>query len=330
MEIMQIGLGFFVSDVSDTVALIERAERAGVPAVWAAMPVTSYDTPTLFAAALARTERIVVGTAIVPAFTRHPVALLSQAATLEALAPGRLRLGVGTGNLVVTAAALGAPVSQPLARVREYVSILRAGLREGVVRHEGRFYTVDADLPSAPATPVVMAALGPKAFEAAGAVADAAMSWHCPPAYLDEVARPALALGAASAGRDVPPIVQQVAVAVTEDPAAAREWARPHLVPFVNSPVYASMFAAAGLPQGGDGSVTDDLLDALVISGSEESITEELARRATVDEVFATHIPGPDPQDEMDILLRALATVAAGSEPPTRNRPVAAAPKSTA
>jgi hypothetical protein len=52
MEIMQIGLGFFVSDVSDTVALIERAERAGVPAVWAAMPVTSYDTPTLFAAAL--------------------------------------------------------------------------------------------------------------------------------------------------------------------------------------------------------------------------------------------------------------------------------------
>jgi alkanesulfonate monooxygenase SsuD/methylene tetrahydromethanopterin reductase-like flavin-dependent oxidoreductase (luciferase family) len=220
MEIMQIGLGFFVSDVSDTVALIERAERAGVPAVWAAMPVTSYDTPTLFAAALARTERIVVGTAIVPAFTRHPVALLSQAATLEALAPGRLRLGVGTGNLVVTAAALGAPVSQPLARVREYVSILRAGLREGVVRHEGRFYTVDADLPAAPATPVVMAALGPKAFEAAGAVADAAMSWHCPPAYLDEVARPALALGAASAGRDTPPIVQQVTVAVTEDPAA--------------------------------------------------------------------------------------------------------------
>jgi len=78
-----------------TVALIERAERAGVLAVWAAMPVTSYDTPTMFAAALARTERIVVGTAIVPAFTRHPVALLSQAATLEALAPGRLRLESG-------------------------------------------------------------------------------------------------------------------------------------------------------------------------------------------------------------------------------------------
>jgi len=311
MNLMRTGLGFFVTSVPDTMALIERAERAGVPAVWAAMPVTSYDTATLFGAALARTERIIVGTAIVPAFTRHPVALLSQAATLEALAPGRLRLGVGTGNLVVTAAALGASVSQPLARMREYVSILRDGLRDGKVSHQGRFYTVDAEFPAAPATPVVLAALGPKAFEAAGAVADAAMSWHCPPAYLNEVARPALARGAASADRAIPAIVQQVAVAVTEDRAAAREWARPHLVPFVNSPVYATMFAAAGYPQLGDGSVTDELLDALVISGSQEAITEELARRASVDEIFATHIPGPDPDTEMASLLAALATVAA-------------------
>jgi alkanesulfonate monooxygenase SsuD/methylene tetrahydromethanopterin reductase-like flavin-dependent oxidoreductase (luciferase family) len=315
MDTMQTGLGFFVSSVPDTVALIERAERAGVPAVWAAMPVTSYDTPTLFGAALARTERIIVGTAIVPAFTRHPVALLSQVATLEALAPGRLRLGVGTGNLDVMAAALGAQVSQPLARVREYVDILRIGLRDGKVHHRGRFYTIDAELPSAPVTPVVLAALGPKAFEAAGAVADAAMSWHCPPAYLDEVARPALASGAASAGRAIPPIVQQVAVAVTEDRAAAREWARPHLVRFVKSPVYAAMFAAAGFPQPGDGTVSDDLLDALVLCGSQDSIAEELARRAAVDEVFATHIPGPNPQIEMDGLLHVLATVAGQPDP---------------
>jgi 5,10-methylenetetrahydromethanopterin reductase len=310
MDHMQIGLGFFVSSVPATVALIERAERAGVPAVWAAMPVTDYDTATLFAAALARTERIVVGTAIVPAFTRHPVALLSQAATLEALAPGRLRLGVGTGNLGVTAAALGAPVSQPLARMREYVSILRAGLRDGKVHHEGTFYTVDAGFRAAPATPVVLAALGPKAFETAGAVADAAMSWNCPPAYLDAVARPALARGAASAGRAVPHIVQQVGVAVTEDRAQAWDWARPELARFLKTSAYTTMFAAAGYPQPADGTVTDELLDALVISGSEEEITEELARRATVDDVFATHIPGPDPDAEMDILLRALATAA--------------------
>lgn len=311
MDIMRIGLGFFVSTPLETLALIERAEHAGVPAVWAAMPVTSYDTATLFGAALARTERIVVGTAIVPAFTRHPVTLLSQAATLEGLAPGRLRLGVGTGNLVVTAAALGTSVSRPLARMREYVDILRTGLTEGKVSYRGRFYSVDAEFPTAPATPVVLAALGPKAFETAGAVADAAMSWHCPPAYLDEIARPALARGAASSGRTVPPIVQQVAVAVTEDRAAAREWARPHLVPFVNSPDFAAMFASAGYPQHGDGFATDELLDALVISGSRETITEELARRAARDEVFATHIPGPEPDAEMGVLLSALATVAA-------------------
>ncbi|WP_165367865.1 LLM class flavin-dependent oxidoreductase, partial [Phytoactinopolyspora endophytica] len=257
---MQTGLGFFVDSVPQTIDLIERAERAGVPAVWAVMPVTSYDTPTLLGAALARTERITVGTAIVPVFTRHPVALLSQAATLEALAPGRLKLGVGTGNLGVTAAAIGAPIAQPLARMREYVGVLRAGLEQGKVNHQGGFYTVDAEFPAAPGTPIVLAALGTKAFEAAGEVADAAMSWYCPPAYLDDVARPALARGAAAAGRAVPHIVQQVAVAVTDDRAAALEWARPHLVPFVNTPAFANMFATAGYPQPGDGGVTDDLL----------------------------------------------------------------------
>ena len=310
MDYMQIGLGFFVSSVPETITLIERAESAGVPAVWAVMPATSYDTPTLLAAALARTERIVVGTAIVPAFTRHPVALLSQAATLEALAPGRLRLGVGTGNLAVTTAALGASVSQPLARMGEYVSVLRSGLRDGKVHHQGTFYTVDAEFPAAPATPVVLAALGPKAFETAGALADAAMSWHCPPTYLDEVARPALARGAASAGRAVPPIVQQVAVAATESREQAVEWARPHVTPFVNKPVYASMFAAAGYPQAGDGTVTDELLDALVISGSQDAIADELARRAAVDEVFATLMSGREADAEMDVLLRALAAAA--------------------
>jgi 5,10-methylenetetrahydromethanopterin reductase len=307
---MQIGLGFFVSSVPDTITLIERAESAGVPAVWAVMPVTSYDTPTLLAAALARTERIVVGTAIVPAFTRHPVALLSQAATLEALGPGRLRLGVGTGNLVVTAAALGAPVSQPLARIGEYVRVLRSGLQHGKVHHHGTFYNVDAEFPAAPATPVVLAALGPKAFETAGAFADAAMSWHCPTTYLDVVARPALARGAVSASRPVPRIVQQVSVAATENREQALEWARPHLVPFVNAPVYATMFAAAGYPQAGDGTVTDELLDALVISGSQEAIADELARRAAVDDVFATLMSGPDVDAEMDVLLHALAAAA--------------------
>lgn len=309
MEAMQIGFGFFVPNVPDTLALIERAERAGVKAVWAAMPVTSYDTATVLAAALARTERIVVGTAIVPVFTRHPVAVLSQATALEATAPGRLRLGVGTGNLGVTAQAIGAPVDRPMGRIREYVEVLREGLRDGKVRYRGRFYDVQADLDDAPATPVILAALGPKAFEIAGEVADGAMSWYCPPAYLDAVARPAVAAGAAKADRPAPPIVQQVAVAVTDDREAAREWARPQLVPFVKTKAFADMFAQAGYPQRGDGSVTDELIDALLISGTEDEIVEELANRASTDEVFATHVPGPDPDGELEVLLRAIAKV---------------------
>jgi alkanesulfonate monooxygenase SsuD/methylene tetrahydromethanopterin reductase-like flavin-dependent oxidoreductase (luciferase family) len=53
------------------------------------------DTLTLFAAAAARTSSVRLGTAIVPTYPRHPLALAQQALALDDLAPGRLRLGIG-------------------------------------------------------------------------------------------------------------------------------------------------------------------------------------------------------------------------------------------
>lgn len=87
----------------DLVGYAEAAESGGLGGVWVAehhfIEYGANPSATLMAAhLLAATERIQVGTAVAVLSNRHPVALGEEAATLEALAPGRFRLGVGRGG----------------------------------------------------------------------------------------------------------------------------------------------------------------------------------------------------------------------------------------
>src|SRR4051794_23471417 len=92
----KIGFGFTPGNARAALETIEQAEAAGVDTVWTVMGAIRRDTLTLYAAAAVQTSTIRLGTSIVPAFTRHPLAMASQVLTLEDLAPGRLRLGIGT------------------------------------------------------------------------------------------------------------------------------------------------------------------------------------------------------------------------------------------
>lgn len=310
-----VGLGFFVPDAPAAVDLVTRAEQAGVETAWIAMHPAGYDSPTLAAAALAATSRIRVGTAIVPALTRHPVALATQVAVLAELAPGRFRLGVGTGNEALTTEGFGIPMPRPLATMREYLDIVRAALETGSVDHQGPDYRVALDLATPPAArsgplPVALAALGPAMFELAGARADAAISWLCPPAYLDAVARPAVERGAATAGRPVPPIVTHVTAVAVADRVAARRAARATVERFGRIPPYASMFAGAGLAVAEDGTASDGLVDAVMVHGDEAGLTDRLGALAERhDELLVTLETSGNRRDDEDVLLSALGNV---------------------
>src|ERR671917_342456 len=72
------------------------------------------------AAAAVRTTSIELGTAIVPTYPRHPLALAQQALTVADLAPGRLRLGVGPSHRHTMEGVYGLPMGEPLAQLREY------------------------------------------------------------------------------------------------------------------------------------------------------------------------------------------------------------------
>ena len=89
----RVGFVIEARDVDTAISKIRQAEQAGVQQVWMTQSVGMMDTLTLFAAAATHTTRVRFGTAIVPIYPRHPLVMAQQAVTVDALAPGRLRLG---------------------------------------------------------------------------------------------------------------------------------------------------------------------------------------------------------------------------------------------
>src|SRR5215213_2809737 len=118
---------------SELIARVEQAERRGIATAWTTVGGLGADPVTALAAAGAATGRIALGTAVTPTYPRHPITLAAQAIAIDDLAPGRLRLGVGTSHKPIIAGAYGLPMGKPLAHLREYVTILRALLWGGAV-----------------------------------------------------------------------------------------------------------------------------------------------------------------------------------------------------
>jgi F420-dependent oxidoreductase-like protein len=275
----RIGLGFHPATAQQALDLIARAEAAGVGTAWTVMSPIDRDTVTILAAAAVQTDRINLGTAVVPAFTRHPLALATQVLALEDLAPGRIRLGIGASHQLSMIPAYGLSFERPLSQLREYLQVIRPLLQEGSFAFAGDFYRGEATIRSTPETPVLIAALGERAFELAGELADGAISWVCPPSYLHAVALPAMRRGAAKANRPVPSLVAHVLVAPSGNADQVRSAARQILAYYQMRPFYRNMLAMAGYPVDIHQRVSDELIAALVLSGDDRAIADGLRQR---------------------------------------------------
>src|SRR5208283_2023872 len=129
--------------------------------VWMTVPGSgNADALTVYAAAVMQTNRIRVGTSILPIYTRHPLVAASQALAVNDLAPGRLRLGLGPSHRHVIEQAYGLSMKSPLTYLKEYVTILRSALWEGKINFHGKFFNVTATLPRKAQIPLLVSALG--------------------------------------------------------------------------------------------------------------------------------------------------------------------------
>jgi alkanesulfonate monooxygenase SsuD/methylene tetrahydromethanopterin reductase-like flavin-dependent oxidoreductase (luciferase family) len=206
---------------------------------------------TAYAAA---TTRVGLGNGVVPIYPRHPVAMAQAALTLNEVSGGRFRLGIGVSHKNSMEAALGLRLVEPLAIMREYVAVLRGALGAGS-EFEGRHYKVNwamAVPKRPPAPPIYLAALSVKMLELAGEIADGVVLWLCPPAYVRDVAVPALERGRRRAGKPLAgfEIVAAVPLAVADDRAAALAAFRGELKRYAEQPFYRAMLKSAGLGDG--------------------------------------------------------------------------------
>src|SRR5438477_6114242 len=123
---------------------VERArlaEAAGCESVWLSQLPNERDTALVLAAYAGATERIGLGSFVLPIYTRHPTAMAQMAATLDELSGGRFRLGLGVSHKVTVESLWGLALDRPVDAMREYLAIVRALLVEGSVGFEGSHFT---------------------------------------------------------------------------------------------------------------------------------------------------------------------------------------------
>ncbi|MGE0683267.1 MAG: LLM class F420-dependent oxidoreductase [Candidatus Binatia bacterium] len=149
---MKLGLsvGYSGGNVSIPIDRIQEAEQLGYDSVWTAEAYGS-DAVTPLAYIAAKTSRIKLGTGIMQIAARTPAMCGMTMATLDALAGGgRVLVGLGLSGPQVIEGWHGMPYDKPLARLREYVSILRQiWAREKPVALDGKAYQLPYQGPGA-------------------------------------------------------------------------------------------------------------------------------------------------------------------------------------
>ena len=102
-----------------------------------------YDAPSLMGYLAAKTERVEIGAAILPIYTRTPTLIAMTAAGVDALSGGRCVLGLGASGPQVIEGFHGVPYDRPLTRTREIIDVCRqVWAREAPLVHDGVAYQI--------------------------------------------------------------------------------------------------------------------------------------------------------------------------------------------
>jgi F420-dependent oxidoreductase-like protein len=278
MKNLNIGVHIAAAEARSTVERIIAADAAGVDTAWMTQGGVAPEAASCFSAAAmsGRADRIAFGTSIYPTFPRHPLSLAAAAMTVDQLAPGRLKLGVGPSHKPSVEGTYNIPFVRPQEHLREYLTILSTLLKTGEVNFQGKRLSAVAKISRPTQVKVMASALRPNGFRLCGELAEGGISWMCPAGYIRDVAVPALKEGAATANRPTPPMVMHVPIVVSEDGEAIWEAAQRQIGFYPRVPYYSQMLQDAGFPEAKEGTFSRPMSDELVISGNEEAVASRI------------------------------------------------------
>ena len=311
-ERKRIGLCFSGKRAAEIQTDIDWAEHLGIQAAWVPTDGARIDGITTLAATAARTRDIMLGTAIVPTYPRHPLVMAQQVQVAGQLAPGRFRLGIGPSHRPLMEQ-MGIGLRNPLGHLKEYVRILKALLQRGEVDLDGEFYQAHESIPEPVDVPVMVSALQRGSFALCGAEADGAITWICPHDYLRDVGLPAMTQGAEEAGRPIPPLIVHTPVCLNDNAKEARAAFREDHASTLTLPFYQRMMAAAGYPEATKGVWSDAMIDGLLVHGDESRIGDrlrELLNLGATELMVTPVLAGGDRPAALDRTLRLMGQVA--------------------
>jgi alkanesulfonate monooxygenase SsuD/methylene tetrahydromethanopterin reductase-like flavin-dependent oxidoreductase (luciferase family) len=313
-----MGLSCYVSvgkSLETALQRVELAERSRYESVYITH-IAGRDSATTLMAYAARSERVRLGTGVMPIYSRTPVATAQSFATLDEFSGGRAVIGLGVSHKPVVEGWYGSEIGKPVTEMREYAGIVRAILRGEDPPQGERFRSGFhfAGFEPRPDIPIYVAALSPRMLSLAGELADGVMLWLCNPEYIRDVVVPAVAEGREKAGKSLEgfDVVAAVPSAVTGDPEPARERLRQELIPYFSLPFYRKMLERSGFEddvsdydERGADAISDRFLKSLAAIGS---LDEAAASVRRYHEAGATSPAiGGVAKTDFDATLEALA-----------------------
>ena len=289
------------------------------------------DAFTSLAQVAAVTDRIRIGTSIVPVFGRTPSNIAMTALNLDKMSGGRFFLGLGASGRLVIEDFHGEQFHKPLSRMREYIGIIRKAAAGERLDHSGEFFRIQRFhlrfQPYRANMPIYIASLTERSLRMTGELADGWLPIFLAPSRMEPLLAD-IADGARSAGRSLSDIAicPQVSVYVTDNPDAARRREKPHIAFYIGGMgvFYYQYMHRIGFGQQADAIreaylnrerdvaatlVSNEMVDAMTIIGTAKECREQMQAyfNAGVDEIRLV-FNEPNMQAQIDA-MEALAPI---------------------
>jgi F420-dependent oxidoreductase-like protein len=327
----------------EQVSLTVLADQLGLDSAWIA-EAWGQDAVSVLAVLASKTEQIGLGSGLMQIPARPPAATAMAAATLDVISDGRFRLGLGVSGPQVSEGWYGVPFKRPVTRTREYVEIVRLALaRKGPLEYHGKEYELPLPdglgkplkllcKPVQERIPIYIGAVGPKAVEQVGEIADGWFPFMVNPDDSGVLFDP-LRRGVEKAGRSMADIdvCAAVPIGMSEDIDEARHAVRPLLTFYLGAMgakeknFYVELAERSGHGaaahevqdrflardmMGAGMALTDELIDSMALTCTPSQLDGRLARFADVGVTTLAGIPcGPD----KEAIVRALASATVGA-----------------